>query len=178
MNKQTGSALILSMLILLVMTLLGITAMSTSSLEEKMAANDRNQKISFQNAELTLSDSEGIVLDPTFNYYEDIKTGIVDSTSVGYYDIGTTFNYFSNAAWNAGTTCISTAHNQSDNNACYIVEIVREAPALEVGGGYSSEASQSTLRYNILNLTARSTDTNGATVSMVQSAVQKRLIEN
>ena len=38
-NKQHGSVLIISLIILVAMTLIGITAMRTSVLEEKMAGN-------------------------------------------------------------------------------------------------------------------------------------------
>lgn len=56
--QQRGSVLIVSMLILLVMTLLGITAMSTTTLEEKMAGNVRDHNIAFQAAEAALRDGE------------------------------------------------------------------------------------------------------------------------
>ncbi len=172
MNKQNGSALIISLLMLLVMTLLGITSMSTSTLEEKMAANDRNQKVSFQNAELTQVDAEDFVLDHDFDIKEHFKERIVDSTAVGFYDIGANPNYYDIATWNPGTSCIAEANNQSGNTACYTIAISSEPPALEVGGGYG-QFNQANTRYYILNATARSSDSNGATVSMVQSTARK-----
>jgi len=57
-SRQTGSALIISLLILIVMTLIGITGMGTSSLEEKMAGNDRDTALAFQAAEAALRDGE------------------------------------------------------------------------------------------------------------------------
>ena len=50
-SKQSGSALIISLMILIVMTLIGITGMGTSGLEEKMAGNDRDAALAFQAAE-------------------------------------------------------------------------------------------------------------------------------
>ena len=41
-SSQTGSALIVSLMILLVLTLIGVTAMSGSNLEEKMSGNSRD----------------------------------------------------------------------------------------------------------------------------------------
>lgn len=38
-NKQKGIALVISMIMLLMMTLLGISAMKTSMMEQKMAGN-------------------------------------------------------------------------------------------------------------------------------------------
>lgn len=57
-NRQQGAALITSLIILLVLTVLGVSAMSTSSLEELMAGNLRDQIVSFQAAETALRDAE------------------------------------------------------------------------------------------------------------------------
>ena len=56
--QQRGAALITSLIILLVLTVLGVSAMSTSSLEELMAGNLRDQDLSFQAAEAALKDGE------------------------------------------------------------------------------------------------------------------------
>jgi type IV pilus assembly protein PilX len=56
--RQRGAALITSLIILLVLTVLGVSAMSTSSLEELMAGNLRDQDLSFQAAEAALKDAE------------------------------------------------------------------------------------------------------------------------
>ncbi len=60
-RAQTGSALIVSLLILLVMTLIGVTAMSSSNLEEKMAGNSRDKMLAFQAAEAALRQGEDMV---------------------------------------------------------------------------------------------------------------------
>ena len=56
--RQQGAILIVSLLLLLVMTLLGITAVSTTSLEEKMASNNRQRQLAFQSASSALRDAE------------------------------------------------------------------------------------------------------------------------
>lgn len=64
-TAQKGSVLIVSLIILLVLTMIGVTAMGTSSLEEKMAGNSRDRELAFQAAEAALTDAqtflEGIV---------------------------------------------------------------------------------------------------------------------
>lgn len=55
---QQGAALITSLVILLILTVLGITAMGTTSMEELMTGNLRDQFISFQAAESGLADGE------------------------------------------------------------------------------------------------------------------------
>lgn len=49
--KQQGSALVISMVFLLVLTIAGITAMRFASLEEKMAANSQTSAFFFQQAQ-------------------------------------------------------------------------------------------------------------------------------
>lgn len=56
-----GVALVTSLVMLTVMTFIGVVAMSTGSLEEKMAGNQRNQEIAFQAAESALREGERFV---------------------------------------------------------------------------------------------------------------------
>lgn len=55
---QSGAALMVSLMILLVLTLIGVTSMSSTILEEKMAGGVRNQNLAFQAAEAALRDGE------------------------------------------------------------------------------------------------------------------------
>lgn len=58
-NKyQTGSALVIGLIILLLMFILGTAGMRTTILEEKMAGNSRDLNNAFQAAELGLQDGE------------------------------------------------------------------------------------------------------------------------
>ena len=61
-DRQHGTALILSLVFLLLLTILGITAVTTSTLQEKMAGNMKDQNISFQAAESGLRDGEAQIL--------------------------------------------------------------------------------------------------------------------
>ncbi|HEB63262.1 MAG TPA: hypothetical protein ENJ07_02140 [Gammaproteobacteria bacterium] len=53
-QKQQGIALIASLLMLLVMTLIGLTALERTTIEEKMAANSQQKAITFQAAETAI----------------------------------------------------------------------------------------------------------------------------
>lgn len=57
-NKQRGAVLLISLIILLVMTILGVTAMKTSNLELIMATNSQEQLMALTNAENSLVDGE------------------------------------------------------------------------------------------------------------------------
>jgi len=58
MQKQRGAVLIISMIILLMMTILGVTSMRTTALEERMAGNARDRYVAFEAAESALIDAE------------------------------------------------------------------------------------------------------------------------
>jgi type IV pilus assembly protein PilX len=53
-NHQTGAALLVSLVLLLVVTLLGVSTMDSSRLEFKMASNNQNRQEAFQAAEAAL----------------------------------------------------------------------------------------------------------------------------
>ncbi|MGM0517418.1 MAG: pilus assembly PilX family protein [Pseudomonadota bacterium] len=57
-KKQAGSALIIGLLILLIITIIGVTTMQTTTLQEKMAGGLRDQDLAFQAAEAALRDAE------------------------------------------------------------------------------------------------------------------------
>jgi type IV pilus assembly protein PilX len=57
-NAQRGAALVVALIMLLVMTVLGITAMQVTRMEERMAGNSRDINLAFQGAEAGLRDGE------------------------------------------------------------------------------------------------------------------------
>ncbi|MEO8019281.1 MAG: PilX N-terminal domain-containing pilus assembly protein [Pseudomonadota bacterium] len=57
-SRQRGAVLVVALLMLLVMTVLGVTAMQMSRMEERMAGNSRDINLAFQGAEAGLRDSE------------------------------------------------------------------------------------------------------------------------
>jgi len=57
-HTQKGAALIVSLLFLLIMTIVGITAMQVATLEERMSGNMRARSLAFQAAESALRAAE------------------------------------------------------------------------------------------------------------------------
>jgi len=57
-KAQHGVVLIMAMVILFAMTLIGVTSMNTTSLEERIASNYRDRQIAFQAAEAALRQGE------------------------------------------------------------------------------------------------------------------------
>jgi type IV pilus assembly protein PilX len=57
-HTQQGAALILSLVLLLVLTLLGLSSVRTTTMEEKMASNTRDLKVAFEATESGLREGE------------------------------------------------------------------------------------------------------------------------
>jgi type IV pilus assembly protein PilX len=57
-TRQDGAVLLIAMVILVLVTLLGLTAMKTSLLQEKMSGGGADKGLAFQAAELALRDAE------------------------------------------------------------------------------------------------------------------------
>jgi type IV pilus assembly protein PilX len=59
--SQRGAVLVTAMLLLLVLTIIGVTAMQMSRMQERMAGNSRDVNIAFQAAEGSLRNAEAFV---------------------------------------------------------------------------------------------------------------------
>jgi type IV pilus assembly protein PilX len=55
---ERGATLFVALMFMLILTIFGVTAVTTSTLQEKMAANLKDQQMAFQNAETALREAE------------------------------------------------------------------------------------------------------------------------
>lgn len=118
--RQQGSTLIISLMILIVMTLIGLTGITSSTLEEKMAGNTRDQALAFQAAEATLRDAE--------NYYNtDIVSlaAAFDGAHPGLYPKGSLPDVFDDATWDNSKTYSGEIDAVKDQPR-YIIELLGE----------------------------------------------------
>jgi len=60
-HKQQGAVLVMALMMLFVLTLIGVSSISTTSMEEKMSGNTRNRHLAFQAAESTVRDAERVI---------------------------------------------------------------------------------------------------------------------
>ncbi len=98
-HKQKGTILVISLLILVVLTIIGVSSMGSSSLQERMAGNFRDRQIAFQAAEMTLA------------YAEDYARNNIISTSVFNDTNGLYSQYNGPTSQNAFTTSWWTGTN-------------------------------------------------------------------
>lgn len=57
-GREHGAVLIVALIFLVIMTVLGVTAMRTTTLQERMAGNVRDSNLAFQSAEAALREGE------------------------------------------------------------------------------------------------------------------------
>ncbi|MCB1624283.1 MAG: hypothetical protein KDI32_06825 [Pseudomonadales bacterium] len=60
-RTQHGAILVTSLLLLLVLTIIGITAMQMTQMQERMAGSTRDVNLAFQGAEAALRDGEALI---------------------------------------------------------------------------------------------------------------------
>ncbi len=62
--RQSGATLVVALIMLMVLTLLGTTAMQSTTMEERMAGNTRDRNVAFQAAEAALREAERFLNQP------------------------------------------------------------------------------------------------------------------
>jgi len=166
-SKQTGAVLVVSLLMLVIMTLIGVTSMRTTILQEKMSGNTRDTMLAFQAAETVLLDGESFV-------ENDLNALAVafDGTRAGLYPADTNPNPFLAATWADDASRIySGLYAGVTTQPRYIVEILKalDNPAndLNAGDSYDEIASLGT-RY-AFRVTARGTGGTDNAQSIIQS---------
>lgn len=85
--KQTGTALVTSLVMLLVMTMIGIGSLKNTLMQEKMAANVWDTGASFQATEIGLRDAENYIetlASPSVFKASPTPTGLYSSTETEF----------------------------------------------------------------------------------------------
>lgn len=103
-RREEGVVLFISLIFLLVMTMIGVTAMSGAGMQERMAGNLRDKELSFEAAEAALRDAETTELSSaTLQPFNNSSGRYVVTATVGQqrFDAGN----WNAAAWkNSGNT--------------------------------------------------------------------------
>jgi len=104
-ENQRGSALIISLIFLLLLTIIGVAAMQSATLQERMAGNTRDRNVAFQSAEGAMRGAEdvlGAATLPTFNNSAAGYRQPLTQAGKGDYWM-TTYNWTGAAGANAGS---------------------------------------------------------------------------
>ena len=165
--SQHGAALITSLIILLILTVLGVTAMSGSSLQELMAGNFRDQTLSFQASESALSDAERTIESWTIQPLPD------DTGSNGVFNPDL-FGGFEDKAFDMGIWSNGTIYSQSDTlpvsqDPVYIVE---EVDFVGSSADYRDQVKRAGVVF--YRITSRGTGSSNNSVTILQTTYGKR----
>ncbi len=169
-GRQIGAVLVISLLILLVLTILGMSAMGTAGLEEKMAGNARAKDLSFQAAESGLRAGEArfqsggawALTIPTVGGTGADKIWAKDATGISAADPRTA------SWWSANAIALAGNFGDPDPDPRYVIEeygFVPDPP-------YSPEARANRIGWFYFRVTAHGVVGNTATV--LQSVYAKR----
>lgn len=105
LGSEAGSALIISLLFLLLLTIIGVAAMQSATLQERMAGNTRDRNLAFQATETALRAGEQVLRQavvPTFNNsVAGYRQPVTDSGSLDYWT--TTYNWSGGAGTHSGS---------------------------------------------------------------------------
>ncbi len=175
--RQRGVALVMALVFLLLLTILGIAALNTTSLEEKMANNVKDRNLAFQSAESALIVAENWV-------YTQIGKPVFPNNPIGLYtpvtsDTGATPNWDS-VNWSGSSVVtypstpgatVSGSLGKIQTQPKYIIEDMGEIP--ESGGSLVQTSSYKSKGTTVVRITARGTGGTDAAVVMLQSTYSR-----
>ena len=151
-QKQRGVALFISLVLLLVLTIIGVSSVQTTSLEVRMTRNEHDTLLAFQAAESALRDAEVDLLDET-------STADFDGTGGKYEiaDLGVDERYLDGATWGGTNSVVAAAVAGTAAPARYIIEYI--GPVLRDENAHQQEdpyaGSATVARVEMFRVTAR-----------------------
>lgn len=105
-RRQRGTVLVMAMIILLVLTIIGISALSITSLEAKMASNTQDVTRAFEAAESGFN--MALNTPGTLDLHNEITDNFdIDSRKSGYAEVTTKFLTFSPPKRGSGFSAIN-----------------------------------------------------------------------
>lgn len=163
-RRQTGVALITGLIFLVMLTLIAITAMQSTTLEERMAGNARSRDLAFQGAEAAVRAAEVVLSGaslPAFN-----------GSKAGYYaqlDNGASADYWkSTHNWAAQSVAYSGALT-GVKEARFVIEAL---PASQKSGD-DSLVAKALSGGEIYRITARGIGTDGTSTVILQTTFRR-----
>lgn len=164
-GRQAGVALITGLIFLVMLTLIAITAMQSTTLEERMAGNARSRDLAFQGAEAAVRAAE-VVLGgaslPAFNgskagYYAQLPNG----ASADYWK--TTHNWSAQSVAFGGTLT-------GVKEARFVIEAL---PATMGSGGDDSLVAKALSGGEVYRITTRGIGTDGTSSVILQTTFRR-----
>lgn len=179
--RQSGAALVISLVLLLVTTLLGVSSMQSTVLEERMASNARQRQLAYQSAETALRAAE-TWLTTNINTVTDFETSFTGTPTelfwqrkpkAGLATRAVPFDIYDDSAWTAGNNQpVSTVSLTGQPQPRYLIEYMGRIgePPLDISE-YATDA-----RPYGFQITAIGWAADGSTYYIAQSTMRMPLI--
>lgn len=179
-KKQSGAVLVMALLMLFVLTLIGVSSMNTTSMEEKMSGNTRNRQLAFQAAETAVRDAERYIT----NNINNPTAQFTASGTGGLYTLGNgpSSSEAVDKNWWANTTNprLTYAGTTQDIKSApqYTIEYLgetqqSEASSVNLFGGEQGSGGQGSIQ--TFRITVRGTGLTNNSVVVIQSHFGKRI---
>jgi type IV pilus assembly protein PilX len=125
LRRQRGAVLVVALVFLLLMTVLGVTSMSSTTLQERMAGNLRDNNLAFQAAEAALRSGEELLRQATLPVFNGSDGLLQPQEEGGQAHFWTTYGWAAN----------SRAADALDGVPSAPRFVVEEMPPLPAEGG-------------------------------------------
>ena len=152
-SNQQGIALFISLVLLLVLTIVGVSSVQSTSLEVRMARNAHDSALAFQAAEAALRQAEQVVEAGL------VEANFTDAGTNGLWTVapfGQTPRWEDNSIWSGGTSAVVGQQIVGVSaQPRYIIEFVAavQRPSNAIDIQTQTEANVRT--FNIFRITAR-----------------------
>ncbi len=178
LHRQNGVTLVVSLVMLVTLTMLGMSSIQRTTSELTMAGNQRESGLMFQAAEMGLVSAETYITTQTTN-------SVFSNAGLGLYDYKTNANnplftgpdYFDKSGWLAGSQLSTTFIKNVMEQPRYMIEYLGDryqnplAATLNVGGGYGQQETGEIV--SIYRSTSRGTGITGNSFRYLQSYLGK-----
>ncbi len=155
LKRNRGVALFISLVLLLVLTIVGVSAVQTTTLETRMARNEHDTLLAFQAAESALRDAEevleGIVTTAVFTDTGD--GGLWTVAELGQRNRWEQAGVWSGAGSVVATTDVGDVVAEPPRYLIeHVASVVREENAYQINDPYAANAAD---RIEMFRITAR-----------------------
>ena len=175
-QKQEGVVLFFSLVMLLMLTLLGISSVQTTSLQQRMSTSATDSNLAFQSAESALRDGEDFI--ETLNSLLPFDGANAENNGF-YFDVDPrdqpnweAVDWSGAAGFREADTSITGVAAQSRYIIEHVKTVVSDADALNLDNIGQDTGSG---RTQIFRVTARGTGGTAAAQTTIQSSYGKRL---
>lgn len=169
-HKQRGIVLMVTLVIVLIVTLLGVSSVQTTNTQIRMSRNVRDGRVALQAADAGIRVAEAVLrTESSLTAYQANNNGNYVARPVGQPD-----RWDEAATWQGGESVV-VAYPDSAESPRYIIEFVRTVVSEEdrlnmdnVGGGTGSGRTQ------MFRVTALGTGKTASAKSMIQSTYGRK----